>query len=155
MQTISKPGLLLFALWLFFGCATVSDDRSHDWYQWTGHVNLKLQVNVTSIPPGAKVYVNQQLQGTTPCTVHLEKRSNVAGDERAHISGKDELQSAVQTRNTELTDKTVYTFVLVKEGFSPRKRTLVLEDYFQSKTLKHAYAYARQIDIEVNFKALY
>jgi diacylglycerol kinase family enzyme len=53
---------------------TVAIDKSH-----AGEITIHLQkqIKITSVPPGAEVYIDDELKGTTPIALSLENRTQV------------------------------------------------------------------------------
>ncbi|MGC9324206.1 MAG: hypothetical protein ACP5G0_05575 [Desulfomonilia bacterium] len=147
MKDLVKGSLFLImaaAMYLLGSCSGPSQYDWVTWYQWRGHCFTKLTVAVESDQPDSTVFVNDELRCSTPCSFELEAAPFVSGQERKLVSPSDGSIS-YETRNTEFESEHAFDIRVAKDGFKPLEETIVLEDFFESDTLRHKQHYTNKI----------
>ncbi len=143
------PVIMVFCL--MPGCAGNTDDEWTPWYDWRGAVRLTLKIAVKSHPDGAQVFLDGEFQGTTPLVLDVEVPADVRGQGR-DMRSLDEQGLRVQIVNTRFVNEHPLEIRLVKEGYKPVARSLVIEDYFSPDALEHNKHYRRTLEMDVGLK---
>ena len=133
------------------GCSAPDQYPWIPWYTFRGHCYLKMNIAVSSLPDQAEVFVNGDYKGVTPHSLVYETASYIAGEKRK-LPAAINSNAQFETRDTEFLEKTTIEIMVVKQGYKPMEKTIIIEDNFPSDTLDHERRYEKSIRLTYYLK---
>lgn len=133
------------------GCSAPDQYPWIPWYTFRGHCYLKMNIAVSSLPDQAEVFVNGDYKGVTPYSLVYETISYIAGEKRKLPASLDG-NAQFETRDTQFLEKTPIEIMVVKQGYKPMKKIIIMEDNFPSEVLDHERRYEKSMRLTYYLK---
>ncbi len=143
--------ILCAAFLMICSCSAPDQYPWIPWYTFRGHCYLKMNITVSSLPAQAKVFVNGAYKGTTPHTFVYETAPYIAGEKRK-LPAVQGGSVQFETRDTEFLEETNIEIMVVKQGYKPVKKTIIMEDNFPSDALDHEKKYGKSLRLTCYLK---